>query len=203
MPLESSDLSDSQLIVELQSGDMDALGALYERYKTDVYRIALGITHDPSTAEDVLQDCFLRIYDYAYRIDTSLPLRPWLYRVTVNLTYNVERRRKRWHTPVDSVLESLLEWLVSSPLRLTERQVEFRHAKSEVLDAIASLSINHRVVIVLYYLKCLSVKEVATILNCPVGTVKSRLYHGRKNLRRKLMAKHGGALELSYGVSVQ
>ena len=50
--------TEGQLITRLQSGDVDALGALYERYKTQVYRTALAITHDPSTAEDILQDCF-------------------------------------------------------------------------------------------------------------------------------------------------
>ncbi len=90
---------DGQLVVQLQAGDLESLGALYERHKTRVYRTALAITHDPSAAEDILQDCFLRIYKYAHRIDSSLPLEPWLYRVTVNLAYSWETGRKRWQTP--------------------------------------------------------------------------------------------------------
>lgn len=173
---------DGQLVVQLQAGDLESLGALYERHKTRVYRTALAITHDPSAAEDILQDCFLRIYKYAHRIDSSLPLEPWLYRVTVNLAYSWETGRKRWQTPLEGVIDRLV-----SPKRLSpEWQVEASDIHRRVAEAIVSLNLNQRVVVVLYYLNSLSLKEIAYILDCPVGTVKSRLHYGRENLSRKL-----------------
>ena len=179
----SATLSDGQLVVKLQSGDMDVLGVLYERHKTSVYRTALAITRDPSAAEDILQDCFLRIYERAHLIDSSLPLAPWLYRVTVNMSYNWERRKKRCQTSLD---EGLNYRLTSSPHYSPEWQVEMNDMRGKVMNAISSLNVKQRVVIVLFYLNSLSVKEIATILGCPVGTVKSRLYHSRATLRRKL-----------------
>ncbi len=80
-------LSDRELIERLQQADLDALGQLFERYRTRVYRTALAIVHEPQVAEDILQDCFLKVYLNAARIDPSRPLAPWLYRVTVNLSY--------------------------------------------------------------------------------------------------------------------
>ena len=182
----SATLSDGQLVVKLQFGDVDALGVLYERYKTSVYRTALAITRDPLAAEDILQDCFLRIYDRAHLIDSSLPLKPWLYRVTVNMAYNWERRRKRCQMS----LNEGVYWLTSPIRHSPEWQVEMSDMCDKVMNAVSSLNVNQRIVIVLFYLNSLSVKEIAAILECPVGTVKSRLYHSRKNLRRKLEAKH-------------
>ena len=186
--------NDGWLIIKLQSGDLDAMGILYERHKMCVYRTALAMTHDPSAAEDILQDCFLRLHKYAHSVDSSLPLRPWLYRVTANLAYNWGRRRKRWQTPLDGVLD----WLVNPIIRSPEWYAEMSDLQSEVMEAISSLSINQRIVIVLFYLNSLSLKEIALIMDCPVGTVKSRLYHGRANLRRKLEARHQMAPEMAY-----
>ena len=186
--------SDGQLVTKLQSGDLDALGILYERYKTCVYRTALAITHDSSAAEDILQDCFLRLHKYAHSIDNSLPLKPWLYRVTVNLAYNSEKHRQRWPTTLDGVVERLACPIQHSP----EWQVEMRDVRKEMMDAISSLNINQRIVIILFYLNSLNVKEIALILNCPAGTVKSRLHYGRENLRQKLETRYRTAFRIAF-----
>ena len=174
--------SDGQLVAQLQTGDLDVLGVLYERHKMNVYRTALAITRDPSAAEDILQDCFLRIYERAHLIDSSLPLKPWLYRVTVNMAYNWERRKRRWQTSLDGIVD----WLASPINHSPEWQAEMSDMRGEVMNAVSSLNINQRIVVILFYLNSLSVKEIAAILECPVGTVKSRLYHGRENLRQRL-----------------
>ncbi len=189
--------SDGQLVTKLQSGDLDVLGVLYERHKTSVYRTALAITRDPAAAEDILQDCFIRIYERAHLIDNSLPLKPWLYRVTVNMAYNWERRRKRRQTTAGG-LDEMIDWLVSPLQRTPERQAEMSDVRSEMMDAIASLNVNQRVVIVLFYLNSLDMKEISAILGCPVGTVKSRLHYGRENLRQKLEAKRQTFTEMAY-----
>ena len=185
---------DRQLVIQLQASDLEALGTPYERHKSRVYRTALAITHDPSAAEDILQDCFLRIYKYAHRIDKSLPLEPWLYRVTVNLAYSWEKRRKRWQMPLDNVIDRL-----ASPKGLCpEWQAELSDIHKKVIEAIISLSFNQRIVVVLFYLNSLSLKEIAFILDCPVGTVKSRLHYGRENLSRKLEAGRQVTPEMIY-----
>lgn len=190
----SANPSDQQLINRLQSGNLDALGLLYERHKLCVYRTALAVTNDPSAAEDILQDCFLRLHRYAHSVDSSLPLAPWLYRVTVNLSYNREKRKKIWTFSLDEVMHRLVSPVRRSP----EWQAELSDTQRTVIKAIASLDAGQRVVIVLFYLNSLRMKEIASILDLPIGTVKSRLYYGRENLRRKLEEKQTPVLNPAY-----
>jgi RNA polymerase sigma-70 factor (ECF subfamily) len=172
--------SDRQLVAKLQSGDLDALGVLYERHKLCVYRTALAITNDLSAAENILQDCFLRLHRYARNIDHSLPLQPWLYRVAINLAYNWEKSRKNGQTT------DRLSKLIHYPLEI---QADKNDVQDEVMNAISALDTSQRIVIVLFYLNSFSVKEIAAILGCPVGTVQSRLNYSRENLRRELEAR--------------
>src|SRR5512134_2447950 len=100
--------TDAQLIQRLCDGDLSALGTLYDRYRLLVFHTALAITHDRQSAEDILQECFLKLNTYARRIDLSLQLEPWLYRVTVNLAYTWVSRRSRWLTSIEAVIDRLV-----------------------------------------------------------------------------------------------
>ncbi|MBN2305360.1 MAG: RNA polymerase sigma factor [Anaerolineae bacterium] len=173
---------DGELINRLQATDLDALGILFERYRARVYRTALAIVRDSAVAEDILQDCFLKVYANAGRIDTERPLAPWLYRVTVNLSYTWLSRGKNRRTSLDNVIDRLVSPMKQAPDQLTE-QTELRQ---NVRKAIGDLNIDQRVVVVLYYLNGLGLQEIAEILDLPVGTVKSRLYYARENLRGTL-----------------
>jgi RNA polymerase sigma-70 factor (ECF subfamily) len=173
---------DARLIQRLQSGDLDALGQLYDRHRLPVFRTALAITHDQDAAEDILQEVFLRLHTYVHRVDTSLPLSPWLYRITVNLSYTYVTRRNRWRVPLEDFVDQLIGPAKYSP----EPVVEHRDDLRLMQKAIDTLPFSQRVVIVLYYLNDLSLQEISEILAVPVGTVKSRLHYGRENLRRQL-----------------
>jgi RNA polymerase sigma-70 factor (ECF subfamily) len=159
-----------------------------------VYRTALAITRDPQVAEDILQDCFMRLHRYADHIDTSLPLKPWLYRVTVNLTHSWYKKRSRWQTPLENVIQKLVTPSHTSP----EHQAEVSDEQSIVLDAVSSLNFNQQAAIILFYLNSLNLEEISNILGCPVGTVKSRLYYGRENIRRQLAETPPTATDMVY-----
>ncbi|MGQ9887747.1 MAG: RNA polymerase sigma factor [Aggregatilineales bacterium] len=176
------DASDARLIERLRANDLDALGVLFDRYYAQVYRTAAAITRDRAAADDIAQDCFLRLHRYAKRIDTNLPLAPWLYRVTVNLSYTWVARQYQRRVSLESVIDFLMSPARSAPDTLAERA----RIREEVRQAIQTLSFNQRVVVVLYYLNGLSLEEIAETLECPVGTVKSRLYYARENLRHRL-----------------
>lgn len=176
---------DARLILKLQSGDLEALGLLYDRHRLPVYRTALAITHDQDAAEDILQEVFLRLHTYVHRVDTSLPLSPWLYRITVNLSYTYVTRRNKWRVPLEDFVDQLI-----GPARYSPEPEAERHDDLRVMQrAIDTLPFSQRVVIVLYYLNDLSLQEISEILAVPVGTVKSRLHYGRENLRRELDGK--------------
>ncbi len=177
--------SDRELVLQLQDGNLNALGELYDRYQHIVYRTALAIVGDEHAASDLLQDVFLRVNRFSMRIDPDRPLEPWLYRVTTNLTYTWLKRRKRWML---RPIEEMAEWLTSgksnSPSYHLEKDEEWR----KICKAVATLSLRHRVVIVLHYFNDLSLQEISEILEIPVGTVKSRLHYGRQALKVHLEA---------------
>ena len=179
---------DAELIARLQDGDLNALGELYDKYRLSVYRTALAVTRDPAAAEDILQDTFLRLHTYAGRVNPALPLPPWLYRITVNLSYTWNAHRARWWAPLEDFLDRLVGPARQSPEPQAERAEDLR----EVQAAIDALPFNQRVVVVLFYLNNLSLQEIAGILECPVGTVKSRLHYARESLRRRLSASLAG-----------
>lgn len=186
---------DGHLIAQVRRGDLRSFEVLYEKYKGQVYRAALAIANDSGAAEDILQDCFLRLHANIDRIDGSTPISPWLHRVTVNLSYNYVAKRKRRAEPGEAVLERL-HWAEGSSI---DRHVESAAARDEVQEAIDSLSLPHRVVITLFYLSEFSVEEIAYILDCPVGTVKSRLHYARNTLRKRLMGEVGRPGEAAAG----
>jgi len=170
---------DGRLVVRMRKGDVDALGELYERYKTRIFRTALAITRDRGAAEDILQECFLRLFTHANRIRTDVPVGPWLYRVAVNLSRTWIQRRQCRVGSLEDVLDRL-----TAPLHLLpEPMVERREAQEAVRQAIEKLPISHRIVVVLFYLEGLALREIADILEIPEGTVKSRLHYARESLR--------------------
>ena len=189
---------DGQYIARIRQGDLSALGALYDKYRLQVFHTALAVTRDRQAAEDILQECFLKVHSHADRIDLTVPLAPWLYRVTVNLSYTWVTRHNKWRTS----LESLIDHLVAPNRAAPEGQFEMRDLQTTIQRAIDGLPFNQRVVVILHYLSGLSLKEIAYILDCPVGTAKSRLHYGRETLRRQLAAsfepKASLALEMAY-----
>lgn len=188
-------ISDRELIVQLCQGSLEALGLLYDRHQRMVFRTALAITGDPDAAADLLQDVFLRLHRFARRIDLERPLEPWLYRVTTNLAYTWVKRHNRW----TKSLEDIAEWLLSGRKNPPLSQVELNDTWAQVQQALSSLPLSQRGVVVLYYINELSLQEISDILEIPVGTVKSRLHYGRQALKEHLALLSGESLpEMQY-----
>lgn len=173
---------DQRLIARVRDGDVSALGELYDKYRLQVFRTALAITHDRPAAEDILQECFLRLNAHAGRIHSDLPLTPWLYRVTVNLSYTWITRHARRQISLEALLDQI-ERMVAPSRTAPEHEAEAQDLRMSIRRAVEALPFNQRVVIVLRYVGGLDLKEIAYILDCPVGTVKSRLHNGRETLR--------------------
>jgi RNA polymerase sigma-70 factor (ECF subfamily) len=173
---------DRDLILMLQDDELDALGVLYDRHRHLVYRTALAITGDPEMASDLLQEVFLRLYRFAHRIDSERPIQPWLYRMTTNLSYTWVKRRTRWLRFIQDMADRVILDKKPSPHHMAERDEGWQW----IQQAITSLPIQQRVVVVLYYINDLSLQEIGEILDIPVGTVKSRLYYARRVLKKQL-----------------
>jgi RNA polymerase sigma-70 factor (ECF subfamily) len=185
---------DHELVSRIRAGDLDAFETLYHRYKDQLYRTALAITSDRGAAEEILQDCLLKAYDHMDSVDGCTSLRPWLHRIVVNLSYNWAAKRRLRLISLEDTFGSLLISSQGSPERAFERQ----ELLQTVYEAIKALSMPQRVVIVLFYLQGFSLAEIAYVLNCPVGTVKSRLHNARNALRQRLMADLPISREAAY-----
>lgn len=186
--------SDQELILQIQQGSLEALGVLYDRHRRLVYRTALAICNDNEAAADLLQDVFLRLYRFAKRVDPQRPLEPWLYRVTTNLTYTWVKRHRRWTRP----LEDIAEWLAGNKKGSPQQIAEVDEELQRVQQAISTLPLPQRIVVVLYYVNDLSLEEIAEILVIPEGTVKSRLHYGRLALKKQLKSGSEALPELQY-----
>ena len=186
--------SDRELILQLQEGSLNALGDLYDRHQQMVYRTALAITGEPESAGDLLQDVFLRVHRFADHIDPERPLEPWLYRTTMNLTYTWVKRHSRLVRPLEDIANWITGGKKQSPLDLTEKEEEWE----DIRKAISRLPLMQRMVVVLYYINDLSIQEISEILDVPVGTVKSRLYYGRKVLKEHLETNGFNLREVQY-----
>jgi len=192
--MDMSTQTDQELVILLQAGSVEALGALYDRYQRMVYRTALAITGDSDAAADLLQDVFLRLFRFAYHIDVQRPLEPWLYRMTTNLSYTWVKRSRRWLHPLEDLVDRLASFGRPTPHEVVEQNDEWE----TVQRAITRLPLAQRVVVVLYYLNDLSLQEIAEITEVPVGTVKSRLHYGRLALKKILGLHQDGLLDLNY-----
>jgi RNA polymerase sigma-70 factor (ECF subfamily) len=191
---QNAEAKDPELIRHLQSGELRALGELFQRYQYLVYRTALGITRDERAAEDILQECFFRLYTYAATVEADRPLKPWLYRVTVNLAYDWASRRS------PQPLDDILDWLsgLASTFPAPDRRAEEREMLKMVREVVAELPPLHRAVVVLFYLEDLTLEEIAQVLDLPVGTVKSRLHYARARLRDMLTQRQRPVPEMTY-----
>ena len=185
--------ADRELICRLKCGDLPALGNLYDHHRQMVFRTALAITGDHDAAADLLQDVFLRLYRFVDRVDPELPLEPWLYRMTANLSYTWVKRQSRWLQP----LEDLTEWFSGNRKYSPQQLAESQDDTSQLQQAMLRLPLPQRVVVVLFYINDLSVLEISEILDVPVGTVKSRLHYGRQALKDALK-RRGQVLSVQY-----
>jgi RNA polymerase sigma-70 factor (ECF subfamily) len=177
-----SEVSDRELVNQLQNGQLDALGELYNRYQRLVFRTVLAITGDYDAAGDLLHEVFLRLYYFIDKFDVSRPLQPWLYRMSTNLAYTWLKQNRNWWQSI----EDMAEWLNVVGKRTPHELVVQKDDRERVQRALNSLPVAQRIVVVLYYLNDLSIQDISEILEIPAGTVKSRLHYGRKLLKKEL-----------------
>lgn len=156
-----------------------------------LYSAALRLTKNDRDAEDLVQDTFLRAYRFFDKFERGTNIKAWLFRILTNTFINRYRRTVKERSIVEgSEKEAVQERFVSR--RATEfasnpEQFLFdRLLSDDVLRAIDELPIDFRLVVILADLQDFSYNEIAEIVGCPVGTVMSRLYRGRKLLQKKL-----------------
>ncbi|MGQ9523252.1 MAG: RNA polymerase sigma factor [Armatimonadota bacterium] len=184
--------TDEELAQRSQAGDADAFAELMRRHQASVFRIAYHMSGSPDDAEDLCQECFLKLHSVLPKYDRRLPFYPWFYRLTVNVCLEFARRKRSqpgWaslFSPRGQADQGGPVAELPSTAPTPEDELMTREQRRELLQALASLSPNYRAILVLRYLEGLSYKEVAEVLKVPERTVGVRLLRAKQMLRRRL-----------------
>lgn len=168
---------ESRLVLRAQSGDRDALDALLESVQTPLYRYIVGIVGDSHSAEDILQETFVRIYRKLVWLREPPVFRSWAYRIASRETFRHLERERQW---TEQEREEAVLQTIPSPPAPEKFEPELIERLPQMIGALSPAS---RAAISLYYLHEMSLAEVAGVLEIPVGTVKSRLAYGLTSLR--------------------
>jgi len=166
-----------------------AMGILYERFRERVFNVSLRIVGNRDEASDVLQDVFVLLFRKIHRFRATAVFASWVYRITVNVSLDHLRRRRRLptSTTVTAILDSAQE---HGELTRPEHGAAIRDLEDHVQEALRTLSDRLRIVIVLRYLEGLPYADIAEILGCSLGTVKSRLNRAHAAMRRELANRY-------------
>jgi RNA polymerase sigma-70 factor (ECF subfamily) len=177
------------LVLAAQGGDQAAFGTIVRHYQRAIHRLAYGLTRNPSDADDLAQETFVRAWQALGRFRVGEPLYPWLSRICVNLAFSLFRRRKR--RPEESI-EPMLE----AGRQFGAEDDPAEHAARSERDAriavaFEGLSNDHQTILVLRVVEDLSYDEIAERLGIPPGTVMSRLSRARAELKARLEKRTG------------
>jgi RNA polymerase sigma-70 factor (ECF subfamily) len=174
-------------IDQLKRGDIRGLEVLVRKYQLDAVRIANAITKDLGLAEEIVQEAFLRVYQRVDQFDDSRPFRPWLLRIVVNDALKAVTNKNRLISLDDSGEidgSDLGAMLTESSLWFEQEEFSYTHEDAQALqEMLNNLTPKHRAVLELKYYLDMSDEEIATTINIPVGTVKSRLHIAKSELR--------------------
>jgi RNA polymerase sigma-70 factor (ECF subfamily) len=162
-------------------------------YRDQLYKSALRMTRSAEDAEDLIQETFLKAFKYYGRFAEGTNLKAWLFKIMKNTFINTYRKRKLQPTKVDfdDVREGMEETLMergSAANSNPEDGFLFAEVDHEVRETLVSLPYDYKMVVLLADLEGFAYKEIAEILEVPVGTVMSRLYRGRRMLERALLS---------------
>jgi RNA polymerase sigma-70 factor (ECF subfamily) len=172
---EISRLEERIEVLLAQRGDMEAFGRLVTRYERRLVYYILRFVDDGDQALDVLQEVWLSAFRLLPRLDAPEAFRVWVYKITQGKIVEFLRRERRIATLVEEAANSAPEFAASDEPVLDN--VELVH------QALAFLSVEQRGVLVLHFLEGMQFEEIAQSLSCPLGTVKSRMYHAKRSLR--------------------
>lgn len=170
--------------------ERQAFDQLVNRYHKQAYNIAYRMTGNNADAEDLTQEAFIRAFRFFGQYRRDLPFENWLYRIMSNAFVDMLRRRPKVHIrSIDQPIqtedgEAVME--IADTGLTPEESVLSRELDSRIQDALMTMPKDFRLAVIYADIEGLSYEEIADVMRCSIGTVRSRLHRGRKILRERL-----------------
>lgn len=181
------DSRDAKLVLLCKKNNKEALNNIYLKFEKYIYTICYNYTHSREDTLDLVQDVFIKILKGIKVFDETRPLLPWIKRITINTCINFNRQRK----PAISLDEIVtddgrrLKDAIASQFNL-EDFILFQDTSEMINEEIAQIEDKFRLPLILRHKHEMSYDEMSKHLNLPIGTLKTNLYRGRKQLRERL-----------------
>jgi RNA polymerase sigma-70 factor (ECF subfamily) len=176
------DGDEAELIAKARAGDRDAFSVLVQRYERRVVGIAMAVAHNQDDALELAQETFVRAFQNLKNFESRSSFSTWLYRIAANLSIDFWRREGRYPVLRGEDAENELRRLPSSEGD-SYRAASRTELGKKLKDALEELTPEHRAVVLLREVEGLSYDEISDMLECPRGTVMSRLHYARNRLR--------------------
>jgi RNA polymerase sigma-70 factor, ECF subfamily len=181
---------DFVIVQRVQAGEVDAFDQLILKYRERLFAIIYNLTANREDAADLTQDSFIKAFQSISRFQGKSSFFTWIYRIAVNTTYTYLRRnRLRRFFSFETINEDLAPSEILEALTAKgdlPREGALRELQEKLNEALQTLSLKHRTVVILFEIESLSHQEIAEVMKCSVGTVRSRLHYAKQQLQAKL-----------------
>lgn len=180
------------LVDRARHHDLDAYNGLVGRYQKKIYALIYNMTSSREDAEDLVQDVFVKAYRSLGWFKGDSSFYTWIYRIAVNRTINFLKKRKRLSTgkmsldDMDLAIERDPNYVELSSRESPFRDMTITELQEKLNKALQTLSDKHRTVVVLHDIQGVPHDEIAKMLDCSAGTVRSRLFYARQQLQKEL-----------------
>lgn len=182
--------ADLVLVERVQAGDQEAFGLLVVKYQRKLLRLVMRLVRDPAEAEDVTQEAFIKAYRALPNFRGDSAFYTWLYRIGVNTAKNWlvahGRRMPTMSEVVDDDAEGVEEGILLRDDETPDRVLMSRQIGETVNAAMEALPEDLRTAISLREIEGLSYEEIAQVMDCPIGTVRSRIFRAREAIATRL-----------------
>lgn len=181
---------DAILVTRVQDGDVSAFDTLVSRHRERLFSIIYNLTSNRDDASDLTQDAFIKAFRSIKKFRGKSSFYTWLYRIAINTTYtHLKRNRLRRFFSLENAHDEMSNTEIVETLTAkskSDKPTLVAELQEKLNEAMQTLSLNHRTVVTLFEIEGMSHNEIAEVMNCSVGTVRSRLHYAKQELQSVL-----------------
>lgn len=182
-------MTEEDLIKGIQAGNEEAFRELFEKYRNRVFNTCNSIVHNPSDADDLVQEVFIEIYRSSGKFRGESRISTWIYRIAINKGLNHMRQvnRRKWYQSIENLASlNLRQTPAASAIRQPDTELEDKQQAQRLHSAIDDLPENQRTAFLLSKYEDLSYLEIAEVMNTSLSAVESLIHRAKSNLQKKL-----------------